>query len=69
MNVYLVSGQKHFSDITFPVGVFSTKKLAVKYIRQNKKVRYSKTDDWYDDTENGFLYMIARYRLNSVDES
>lgn len=68
MNVYLVTCKKYFTDgLGYPLAVFSTKKLAVKYLRQNKKIRYNKTEKWYEDDDDNTLYKIEKYCLDKVD--
>lgn len=68
MNVYLVTCKKYFTDGPgHTLAVFSTKKLAVKYLRQNKNIRYNKIEKWYDDHIDYTLYNIEKYRLNEVD--
>jgi hypothetical protein len=68
MNVYLVTCKKYFTDGNgYTIAVFSTKGLAVKYLRQNKNIHYNNVEQWYEDDEDNMLYKIEKYCLNEVD--
>ena len=68
MNVYLLTSKVYYTDGEgFVVGIFSTKKLALKHLRQNKNIRHNKGNNWYEDDTSQLLFKIRKYRLNEVD--
>ena len=65
MKAYTVSCKQYYTDgAGLILGLFSTKKLAIKYIKHlAPRCRYNKSEGWYEDDDSQTLYEFNKFEI------